>query len=339
MRRRIWIANVVAALVMWTALPAMAQQDIETERRAQTTMKFLSVSPSARAAALSNAMTALEAGPQSVFYNPGALGRAEHTVGVSLSHADWFADFNYNAASATYDAGTYGVFGAFVRSARYGEFLGTVRADTESGYSDTETFSPSGFAVGISYGRALTDRFAVGGNLKYARQSLGESVMGRSEEGSLRTEQVSTSTPALDLGIHYRTGYRSLNFAVAMRNLSPEVSYVEESVELPLVFRIGASMDVTDFAAGLGTEHGLLLSVDAERPRDFAEHLKLGGEYRFSDILMLRAGYAFPGDAEGASVGGGLTLPVVGYEAGVDYAYTQYGQLGNVHRFGVQLGI
>ena len=337
MREGIWKVAVLTAVLLW-AIPAQGQQDIETERRAQTTMKFLSMSPSPRAAAMSNATTAMETGAQSVFYNPGALSRLDQTVGVSLSHADWFAGFTYNAASVAYNTGPYGVFGAFVRSANYGEFLGTVRSDTESGYEETESFSPSGFAVGVSYGRALTDKFSIGGNLKYARQSMGQSILGYDEEGNFRSEGVSVGTPALDLGVHYRTGYRSLNFAVTMRNLSPEVSYAEESVELPLVFRIGASMDVTDYM-GMSDQHGLLVSVDAERPRDFAEHLKVGGEYRFSDILMLRAGYAFPNDVQGISVGGGLAAPVMGYEAGIDYAYTQYGMLGNVHRFGIQFGL
>ena len=61
--------------------------DYETDKLAQTGMKFLSFSPDARAAALGGAMTAKTGGAASLFYNPAGMARLEGmnvTVGLLI---------------------------------------------------------------------------------------------------------------------------------------------------------------------------------------------------------------------------------------------------------------
>lgn len=177
--------------------------------------------------------------------------------------------------------------------------MGTVRANTSSGFVDTGEFSPSAISVGLGYARALTDRFFVGGNVKYAHQDLGESVMSRDGE-SMTRESNALSAAVFDLGVLYRTGFRSLNFAVNIRNFARELTYAEESFELPLTFSVGTSMDVVDLMPSVGSMHLFTLSLDARRPRDFSEQVEVGGEYVFSNLLSLRAGYIYPTDEQGS---------------------------------------
>jgi len=119
---------------------------------------------------------------------------------------------------------------------------------------------------------------------------------------------------------------------MCVRNFSREVSFVDEGFQLPLTFRIGFSMDALDLASVDRTVHSMLLAVDFEHPRDFAEQVKFGGEYLFMRTVALRAGYVFPADEHGFSFGVGLRQTVENLGMGVDYAYTPFGVFGGVHR-------
>lgn len=312
--------------------------DIERERLAQSGMKFLSVSVSPRAAALSDAVTAQDASSTSLFYNPAGMARLDGMVHASLGQVQWISTFRYNTGTVAFRPadGNYGVIGLSVRAVDYGDFKSTIRADNEQGYQNIGSVTPSALAVGVGYARTLTDRFSVGGHLKYARQSLGESTMRFDESGSRATQDNTSSTLAADFGVIYRTGFESLNLGVSVRNFSREVTYVEESFELPMTIEIGAAMDIFDFYQAAGENHSFVLSLNAESPRDYDEQLKIGGEYTFMDLFSLRAGYLYPSDEQGLSLGGGLQLELGGIGFGADYAYTQFGRLGNINRVGVQ---
>ena len=327
------------------------EPDQNTNKRGQTGMKFLQMSVDARASGMASAMTALENSSSiAMFYNPASMARLQTTGNVALNRVSWVADINYNAASAAYrpGGGGYGVFGISVVAVDYGTFYGAIRSNNESGYVSTGEFSPTAFAAGLGYAKALTDRFAVGGNLKYVTQDLTESVMGfqenESDDPSLdpslyNTQGNSKSTVAVDFGVLYNTGFRSLNFAMSARNFSRELTYEAQNFELPLTLTIGISMDMIDFTSMSSDVHSLVLAVDAARPRDYYEHMNLGMEYTFMELLSLRAGYAFPTDEEGISLGAGLNVDFGGIGLGADYAYTSFGILGNVNRIGLQFSL
>jgi len=135
----------------------------------------------------------------------------------------------------------------------------------------------------------------------------------------------------------YKTGYKSLNLAMSVRNFAKELNYIDENFELPLSFNVGVSMNVMDLTGMDSNNSSLLIALEAERPRDFDEQLKIGAEYSFSEILYLRAGYLFPTDEEGVSLGAGLQYDLSGVGLGVDYSYTDFGVFSDVQRFGVHL--
>ena len=330
---------------------AAGEQEQDTNKRGQTGMKFLQMSVDARAAGMASAMTALEnASSIAMFYNPASMARLQANGDVAFSRVSWFAEINYNAASAAYRPadGRYGVFGLTLMAVDYGAFIGTIRAENDKGYVETGEFSPTALAAGIGYAKALTDRFAVGGNLKYVTQNLDESVMGFRENEAedpaqnqdlFITQRNAQSTVAVDFGVLYNTGFRSLNFAMSARNFSRELTYEAQNFELPLTFSIGVSMDMIDFTSASADVHSLVLAVDAQRPRDFYEHVNAGLEYTFMDLFSLRAGYAFPTDVEGVSLGAGVNLDVGGVGLRANYAFTAYEVLNNVNRVSLQLAL
>jgi hypothetical protein len=328
-----------AWLLLTTATGFSQAERKPTDKRAQAGFKFLTVTTEARAGALGEAFTSLESPSSAMFFNPAGMARLEGLATVTLGQTGWIADINYVFGSAAFNPfdGRFGIFGVSVVSVDYGEFNGTIRSDTDTrGYEDTGNFSPSAFALGLGYAKALSDKFAVGGNVKYAKQDLGSAIVGFSAEGDQLRTNYSAEVAAFDFGIIYRTGFKSLNFGMNVRNFSKEIKYEEEGFQLPLTFKIGVSMDAFDLLLAGQENHDFLVTVDAVHPRDYSEQLNLGGEYLFMNTFALRAGYSTPGDEHGFSAGAGLQQTLKNYRLAIDYAYTPYGVLGDVNRFTVQ---
>ena len=342
MKRRGTAAFGLCLLLLLLSVPhAYAQDDGDQEKLAQTGMKFLSVSLDPRAAGMGDAMTAVEGGAAMLFYNPAGMARLESAFNVSLGQTQWIAEIDYNLGSVAFRpfGGRYGVVGFSVMAVDYGDLQQTVRFDNEQGFLDLGTFSPTAWSVGVGYARALTDRFSVGAHVKFANQNLGDSVMEMEGESDFVFQSNEEGVLAYDFGMLYRTGFRSLNFAVSARNFAREIEYEEESFQLPLSLKIGVAMDMIDFTSFDKNTHSLLLAVDAEHPRDFAEQLKVGGEYTFLNTFSLRAGYIFPTDEQGINLGAGFRQKVAGIGFAADYAYTSFGIFSDVHRLAFQLSL
>ena len=332
---------VLILLLPPVALAQITPDDVGTEKLAQTGFKFLNISTDARAAALGDALTAQDLSSSvAMFYNPAGMARLNGTVSANFGMTQWIADISYNAASAAFTTGRYGVVGVSLMFADYGDnIIGTIRADNDRAFMEYSELglsnpSPSAMSIGLGYALALTDRFSVGANAKYVSQDLGDAVVAT----DLTMEENTVSTVAFDFGVLYITGFRSLNIAMSVRNFAQELKYVDENFELPLTFNVGASMNMVDLTSVDPNKHAFNLSVEAERPRDFNEQVKIGGEYVLMNILALRAGYTVPTDEESVSLGAGLKYETSGgISFGVDYAFTSFGIFSDVQRLGVNV--
>ena len=89
--------------------------------------------------------------------------------------------------------------------------------------------------------------------------------------------------------------------------------------------------------ASMSDRHSWLVSVDASNPRDFSEQIKVGTEYRFLGMFSLRAGYAFPTDEQGVSLGLGLKQGVGPIGFGADYSFTDFGILFQCPSLGLEV--
>ena len=332
-RNRIGRYKVVAPLLLGLIAVLGSDATAQQDKLAQTGMKFLSISVDARSAGMANAMTSVESGGTSLFYNPAAMGWQQGAGDVALGRTMWVAeiDYDYAAASFTPSSGQYGVFGVSFMYAQYGELQETIRFDNDQGFLDIGTFKPTAWTAGFGYAKAVTDRFSVGGQVKYVKQDLGSSIVDFDVDGGYIRSDNTEGVVAFDLGMFYRTGFKSMNFAVSARNFAAEVEYEEESFQLPLTLMIGVSMDMLDLVGGSDNQQ-FFVTVDAVNPRDYSEQIKLGAEYKFMSILALRAGYAFPTDEEGISFGAGLTPSLGSVGFAVDYSYTDFGVFSEVQR-------
>lgn len=298
------------------------------EKLAQTGFQFLSVSQDARATALGGAYATVEGTNSALFYNPAGIAQLENTISLSANYFNWIADISHASLSACYvpGQGQYGVFGISVQSVDYGELEGTMVTNNNQGYYDTGKFSPNALAFGVAYARSLTDKFMVGGQIKYVGQHLGSSVV----PGGITKDNVASGF-AFDFGTIYHTGFKSLNFGMFVRNFSQELKYEEEGFQLPLIFKLGISMNLMDFIDPDQTRQSWLLSIDAAHPRSHSEYINIGTEYNFKDMLALRMGYVSAQSEQGLSFGVGLSA----FGAGIDYAYTPFGLFDSVSRISV----
>lgn len=335
MRKSIGIAALLlvsTALLSWTVVG-------QNQKLAQTGMKFLSVGAGGQPTAMGEAVTAIEGSSLSMFYNPANMARLSSLYDISLGQTRWIADINHNFASVAISPshGDYGVFGVTLQFVDYGDLQETIRSNNEKGYLDVGTFRPTATAFGLGYARALSDRFSVGGNAKFVTQNLGNAATTQDAYGNYDRAKSSKDVMVFDFGMLYRTGYKSLNFGVSIRNFSQEVKYEREGFQLPLLFKIGVSMNALDLTDLDNKVHSLVLAVDATHPRDYPEQVNLGAEYLFMQILAIRGGYMSNNDEYSWTAGMGLQKSFGDVRMGFDYSYMKFGVFNEVSRISFQL--
>lgn len=325
------ISRLILLLIIFNTF-IIAQQK---QKLAQTGFQFLSVISDAKAAAMAEAVTSLQFGSSSLFFNPAGMSNMQSFIDVSISSNKWIADINHYTLSLAINPfdGNYGVIGFTIQSVDYGEFYGTrVNKASPLGYDDIGIFKLNAFAVGIGYAKQLSDKFSVGGQIRYVRQDLGESFIPLINAGIDTIEQkVSNKLSPLvfDFGTQYKTGFKSLVFGMSVRNFSKEVKYAKEGFQAPLVFTLGISMNLLDFIGELPYNQTLYLSIDASHHRDHPEQIKVGLDYKVFNTFSLRGGYISNNFESGLTFGIGVSK----YRFTFDYSYTPFGVFDKVQRF------
>jgi len=323
----------LTALVLGLA----ASTSFSQTKLAQTGFNFLSISSDAKSSAMGDAVNSLSGFSGAMAHNPASMAEMPNLLGATFSINKWIADINYLSASFILSpySGDYGTIGLSFQSVDYGDLEGTVVDRTNpNGYSETEIFSPSAFAIGVGYAKMISQQFGVGAQIKYARQELGESSF-MTEEGDVTSKKNKADAVAFDFGTIYKTGIKSIAFGMSVTNFSKEIKYEEEGFQLPLLFTIGISANVFDFFDMPAINQDLMLSVDWTHPRSHPEQIKIGLEYKVFDAFSLRGGYIGGNDENDFTFGAGVSYFGVEF----DYAYTPFGVFNEVQRFTARLSL
>ena len=336
--KRIIKLNLFSLLVSLFLSNSLSAQD--NQKLAQSGFQFLSVVSDARASGMAEAMTSLQTGSSALFFNPAGMSDMQNFVDISASVNKWIADIDHYTIAAAINPfnGDYGVIGFSVQSVNYGEFFGTrVNPASELGYEDTGIFELSALAVGVGYAKQISDKFSIGGQIRYVQQDLGESIVPviSDVDTTSRTATNELNPLVFDFGTQFRTGIKSIVFGMSVRNFSKEVQYVEEGFQAPLVFTLGISLNLFDLLGELPFDQSLYMSIDASHHRDYPEQVKVGLDYRVMDILSLRGGYASGNEESGLSFGLGVSQ----FGFAFDYAYTPFGVFDKVQRMTVRFSL
>lgn len=325
--------------------------------------QFLKIAVGARGIGMAEAYDAVCNDASAIFWNPAGLtGITKNSLMVS--HANWLADINYEAAAfaKTFRGiGTMGVSFAYLSSGDIEET--TVLQQDGTG----NFFNTSNLMVGLSYARALTDKFSIGGNVKYIEENL---------------QEEKATAWAIDIGTLYKTGFRSLRMGISIRNFGPELKFsgtyqdydngdwvIDERTKepeqkdflpyhMPMTFKVSLAYDLIEKENSF-----LTIASDLVHPNDNVERLNVGAEWQLYQIIAFRMGYVGPvgllgrisDEVENAdtaneatydasnyaanfSAGVGFNLNIKGFGTlNIDYAYTDFGVLDWAHRASMKI--
>ena len=308
-----------------------------------TAAPFLDIAVGPKAIAMGGAFVATANDVTALFWNPAGASRSQLN-GAYFTYSRWFADINYNWAGAMLSMEGVGTVGLSVGYLDYGDLeVTTLREPDGTG----EMFNPKDLVIGLTYAYNLTDRFSIGGNIKYINQ---------------RIWNTSASAVAIDIGTLFISDIYGLRIGATITNFGTDMQldgknlYVQydinsqingnndqvlaklntDSYPLPLTFRVGVAMDILNIENNRFT-----IAADAQHPNDNAESLNVGAEYTLFNIISLRGGYKslfLDNTQEGLTLGFGLNYDITeSFGLAVDYSYQDFGILENTQQF--SLGI
>lgn len=340
-------AFLVLAAFFLPVSSAFAQQGFDSQTRAvskrgTTAADFLGIPVGARATALGGAITAAVSDPIAIYWNPAGIAGVED-VSFTGEYANWLASIDLNFLAVAIPS-RFGVFGVGITSMRTPEMeVTTVAMQDGTG----ETFDASSYAAALTYARALTDRFSIGGSVKLIQERIWNS-----SSGGL----------AFDVGTQFETPFRGVRLGASISNFGAKLQIGGDDLlarvdvdpnnrgnnesnrallktdrfDLPLIMRIGLSGEV--FQRG---GNRLTLSVDALNPNNSEQYLNAGAEIGLlGDLIMFRGGYSellLENSLRSFTLGGGLRYEFAPIHFGVDYAFEQHEYFNAVNRFTVTM--
>lgn len=317
-------------------------QERNVSKTGTTAAPFLTISVGARAMGMGGAFVSVANDASALFWNVSGISQLNQPA-IIFNHSEWIADINFDYLGVTFPVPGVGTLGASFTSVNMDEMEVTNELNPEG---TGVFFDVSSFAASLSFGRQLTDRFMIGFTAKYVRESIWNS---------------SASGIAIDVGTLFITPFNGLRLGMSISNFGSKMQITGDDLtiqvdpdqtisgnnqtiparfetgrfDLPLLFRVGLSMDVVNSELNRVT-----LAVDALHPNDNDESVNIGGEYMFKDLIGFRGGYRslFLKDSEeGFTVGGGLSHRLSGIGFKLDYAYENFGRLENIQKFTIQL--
>jgi len=330
-----------------------------TTRVAQRGANFLEIGVGARARGMGEAFSGVATGASATYWNPAGLGSTERFT-VAFSYMKLYDNLdiklNHTAVILPMFGGGLGV--SYIRL----DSGDIPIADESNPGGDNpaagEFYSFTAQAYGLHYGRRLTDRLQVG----FTGRVISEGI-----------SQATANWWSMDFGTMFNTGLYGLTLGAALANVGNTAGYEGGAINtrintdrafpfamvtrfkttqytLPTTFRFSVVSNLAGGADALfspGGRHDLIIAAELNDAVDTDVQLAVGGEYSFNRMFFLRAGKKFVNEARdnefrsfgyALSFGGGLQLPVFGSWLAVDYAYTNMGDLQNVHALSIELG-
>lgn len=339
------------------------EPDIEGTRVGTRGAVFLKQGVGARGLAMGGAFTAASDDVYSLYWNTAGLANLDRFA-AAYSYASLFGDVGithqFAGAAMPMLGGVVGLSGVFFSS---GDIPRTTE-DFPLGGDPTfgSSFSWSGTAIGLHYGRFITDRLSVG----FAGKAITEGM-----------SDASASYFGLDAGVRFDTGIFGTTIGAALTNVGSngrmdggaldrsvaafqgsfdhlrplEVDLDADEFSLPTAFHFGLETSLIGGPSAViapSETHSLLAVVQVDDAIDTALQPAFGAEYAFRDLLFLRAGKKMVNEARdgnfrdalhGLSFGGGVAVPVGGSRsARFDYGFVDMGELQNIQVFSFEFG-
>lgn len=319
-----------ALLTAIAATGAHAQGSLGGQRAGTASATFLRIGLGARAVGMGESFVAVANDPSAIYWNPAGLASLQRNE-LAIHHVQWPADVDYDHLTLILPSRRFGGSIAL----QFGVLGTDIQETTElQPFGTGRTFTYSDMIAGAAFSRRWTDKLLVGTGIKYVREDLGSGVGGPT-----------TSSFLFDVGSIYYLGIGSVRIATSLTNfgasLRPSGTYVSpydgstaqyDAFDPPLMFRYGVAFEPIE-----NEMQRLTTAFEVAQPADNEQLFKAGAEWLYRGTFALRTGYNFRADAFKLSAGTGFTGNVGKYRGAFDYAYTDGGFLGAVHR--LSLGV
>ncbi len=338
-RQRLRLGWVVLIIILCFSISLNAQS---VSRVGTTAAPFLKIGVGGRALAMGEAYATRAEDVTGLFWNPAGLANL-YKRQILINHFDYIADLSYVFGGIAIPFPALGTFGFSF------SFLGMPeieRTTIQFPEGNGEKVAANSFAAGLSFARSLTDRFSIGGSIKYIKENIWH---------------CHSSAVAFDIGVLYHTIFKNLTIGMSISNfgtdlkmdgrdlliqhdISEQVAGNNQNINanletdkypLPVLFRVGISSNLAkDFFEM--EKYDFILAIDAVHPNDNKEYLNLGSEIKLYDLIALRAGYRqllLEKREGGLTFGFGLNMNIMNYEVALDYANVDFGRLDRSNKF------
>lgn len=303
----------------------------------------------ARYLSMVGAPIAITSGLEAIYYNPAGVDLTSNSASALFSYRSYIADMNMNYIAVSGKLGDIGSLGLSFRSLNIGD-INVTTMDEPDGTG--AIFSPGYFVIGLTYSKQLTDRVSVGANLNFVNENI---------------DRVSANTFCFDIGVQYQNvlDVHGLAIGVVVKNLGPQITYdgnalyvnaddptsdrgpdyykIEAaSAELPSEISIGLSYETK-----IDDKNGLSTSFAFTNNNYAYDEYKFGAEYKFDNLLYVRAGYNWTPQAtedvpyifQNYALGLGLNFKqFTDLDLALDYAYVPVKYFDANHVFSISLG-
>ncbi len=301
------------------------------QRAGTSVFTFLKIGIGAREAAMGNAGASLAKDASSIYWNPAAASQVGNSS-LTISHTRWPAEIEYSYIGYIHKFNE-NIYLGFSSGALYTDPMEVTTVYHP--YGSGEYFNFGDIFMGLTFSHKMTDRFSYGATVKYVEETL---------------DDLDMKTMLMDLGTFYWTGYKTLRFVVSLVNFGsqskPDGTYFKPLLEggekendyalfsPPTEFRIGAAMDIFDKG-----DMKTLLSCQLNHPVDNNEYFVAGVEQNYKNKLFLRGGYIGSQTERSFSFGGGVNIPMGKLDLTADYAWSDFGVLGDIQQIQISVKI
>lgn len=278
----------------------------------------------ARSVALSNSDLSMVGGAEALFYNPSGIVATPNKSELLFSHTQYIADMRVNYVGVVQSMGDLGSIGVSAKVLSVGEI---VRTTEQAPDGAGDTYSPTFSTIGLTYGKAMTDRVNFGGTIYYVAEKI---------------LQETAAGVAFDFGFQYDTGVRGARLGLSLKSIGPNMGYsgsdFERIVQVPGDDPQASGRNMATQSASFELPTSFQMSVGVplmQGPNAFTLFAafnsnsygndvgRFGGEFTVKKMLALRAGYTYDSNQDALfqyTYGLGLKVPVGASHLNIDWA-------------------
>ena len=329
-------------------------------RYGTTSANFLEIGTSSNAVAMGEAYVSLADDAISAYWNPAGLANV-NGFEIGISSQNWVAGIKHFSTAGALNMGNYGTISTWFTNFDYGS-IEVTNVQNQNGTG--EYYTANELAAAIAYAKSLVNWFSFGVSIKMINSNIWHS---------------SARATAVDIGVIVKTNYFSrtknrndgMRIGMSISNFGTKIKYDgidlinpidilenengnydnvigqfrTESWELPLIFRLGASIKPI-----AKHNQSLIVSSDVLHPNNNSESINVGLQYSYKigggNTFHVRTGVKGLGvtQANEKKSISGYELPFstvtygVGFDRkfvnnqniGIDYSYQSVGLLGDV---------